>query len=60
MSELDCFRCNGTFQSRTDGTADVLLECDECGEQLKESSVRRLSEDSGPIAELAGVVLEKA
>jgi len=60
MSELDCFRCNGTFESRRDDENDVLVECDECGEQLKESSVRRLSEDSGPIAELASVVIDRA
>jgi hypothetical protein len=60
MSELDCFRCNGTFESRTDDDSGILIECDECGEQLKESSVRRLSEDSGPIAELANVVIDRA
>jgi PHP family Zn ribbon phosphoesterase len=60
MSDLDCFRCNGTFDRRTDSKSDVLIACDECGEHLKESSVRRLSEDSGPIAELAGVLLENA
>lgn len=60
MTELDCFRCNGTFESRTDDDSDVLIECDECREHLKESSVRRLSEESGPIAELASVVIDRA
>lgn len=59
MTELDCYRhgCRGTLCKTT---GDTLLECDECGVGLKESSVRRLSEDSGPLAELAETLLEKA
>jgi len=59
MSELDCYRhgCSGTLCK---GSREILLECDECGVELKESPVRRLADDSGPLAELAQAIIERA
>lgn len=60
MTELDCYKstCDGTLEAR--GESGVLFECSDCGGSVAEAPIRELSQDSGPVAQLAEVLMEKA
>jgi len=58
---LTCYRvdCRGDFEPRPD-SSDVLYSCAECGCELARGPTETLADGTGPIADLAGVLLEGA
>lgn len=56
---LSCYRvdCRGEFRP-ADGSE--LYRCEECGSELGREPVEQLAGDTGPVAQLATALLERA
>jgi len=58
---LECYKtsCRGVLQA-CEQSDECLFRCDECNASIKQSAVETLADDTGPVAQLANVLLETA
>jgi len=58
-ANLSCPRCSGEFENVGSEDNDLLYECQDCGETLREDLTESFSDGDSALARLCEVLLER-